>query len=211
MHNPVELEEKRIKYFSELVLHIESMNSRNQYTNEKVGKLLINYVIDFRNSQETKDETVIYSAIRRGAAALSVENINLLPLLESNHTIDTTLVTLKMIGRIYDVHPPKTMDENSEMSHRIKEIAFNLLNHDAMHSSKCRVKIELSLYSLTGMGSSLALDVAKEIKKLDSNNDWFIKSCTKDIDELLEKWKDKGVCGTSIWNNVVVVKDILTN
>jgi hypothetical protein len=159
---------------------------------KKLSSWLLNYALEHRNSQDQRDEAVVWSAIRTGASMLTPDEIGVLrPLLDPHSAINTTLVTVKMVGRIFEAQPYE--DEPTSdivmLSHEIYEIVQATINPYAITSPASGALGALSVYALVGMRSmrgTLAVDLVNK-----TNIKWFGEFVHKDICDLKEIWEEK--------------------
>ena len=101
-------------------------------TSALLAPCLLDIAIKYRDSQDLQGSSVVYSAIRTGASMLqpgsqgwkSAEN-RLLILLQPGHPIDTVLVTLKMIGRIFEAQPPEELNQHTNLVSESRSINRN--------------------------------------------------------------------------------------
>ncbi len=69
---------------------------------------LLDLAIRHRDSDDREDAPAVWSAIRTGASMFQPNDASpLLPLFEPGHTIDTSKVAVKMLGRIYEAFSGK--------------------------------------------------------------------------------------------------------
>src|SRR5690606_23509867 len=90
---------------------------------------LLEIALRFRNSTALDDRPLVTAAIRTGASMFRPAQVEqLIPLLTPGFAVDTTLVTVKMIGRIFEAQPPGTLDEYSNLSDQLSCITDSVLN-----------------------------------------------------------------------------------
>ena len=164
------------------------------FTEEESGDLsprLFDIALRLRDGNDPLDTPVVWSAIRTGASMLRPEEAErLLPLLEQGHPVETSRVTLKMLGRIFEAQPPKAVDQYARLADAVCEIANPLLNHYTITSSRsAAVMVQLATYALAAMASKDTLRVAEEIRKLCVP--WFMQQTCRDLRELRKHWSSR--------------------
>lgn len=154
---------------------------------------LLNFAKKYRDGVDNnhdKNRYAIWSAIRTGASMLTPDKVNnLISLLEIDHPIPTTLVSVKMVGRIFKAQPSKEIDQYKIMSKEIYNIAIKTLADKKSISYDREAIAGLSVFTLAAMGSS---SIKKIIAKIIKNEEkWFIQMCFRDLKELRHKWEGR--------------------
>ena len=130
---------------------------------------------------------MVFSAIRTGASMLRPNDARrLLVLLEPGHSIDTSLVTLKMLGRIFEAQPPGRLDQYADLAGEVRKIADSLLNRYAISSSQSAAMAQLAIYALAAMASNETLDVVRTVRQIGVA--WFIQQTAHELRELRGYW-----------------------
>ncbi len=151
-----------------------------------IAPLLLDFAKKYRDT-DPLNEPAVYSAIRTGASMLTLDRVNdLIPLLESKHIINTTLVTIKMIGRIFEAQPPKRINEYKNLSEKIYDIINIYINIDNLDPNK-EATIQLGVKALAAMGSNSVQGVLIDIQK--KKKPWFIKYCLRNLNRLRHVWE----------------------
>jgi hypothetical protein len=149
------------------------------------------WLLDFaerrRDSDDARDEAVVWAAIRTGASMLAPDEADSLrPLLQPGHSIETSLVALKMLGRIFEAQPPTDKDHHAALADDVGQIAKSLLNRYAITVSKSAAMAHLAIYALAAMASSQThqvLDMAKGLGAV-----WFTRRARRKLSELRRIW-----------------------
>lgn len=152
---------------------------------------LIDFAVSHRDDSVCNSETFVWSAIRT-AASMSAANDSeaLLPLLEPGHGVETSLVTLKMLGRIYEAYPPAETGHGTPGVHaKVWEIVDATLNRHVVDESRGAAKAILAIVALAGLASPKLLDVAGRISAL--RMPWFARRVRRKLVSLLEAWCHK--------------------
>lgn len=173
----------------ELILLAEDTGFTPQQC-EQLAPRLLALAIGGRDSDEPEDEPVVWSAIRTGASMLRPhEAKHLVPLLEPNHPIETSVVALKMLGRIFEAQPPEKVDQYSEPARHVREISKSLLNHYALASSQSAATAQLAVYALAAMASNQTLKVVRSVRELGLT--WFTQQTHRELCELRGYWTNR--------------------
>lgn len=164
-----------------------------KFTLEQSSRLaprLLELARQHRDSNDPQDGPVVLSAIRTGASMLRPAKAErLLPLLEPGHSIETSLVTLKMLGRVFEAQPPEDIDQHEPLANEVRNIAESLLNPWAIATSQSAAMAQLAVYTLAAMGSSHVVTSAQAIRELAV--DWFTSRTVRKMSELKEFWQSR--------------------
>jgi len=159
---------------------------------KQLAPWLLNFAQKYRDSNDPQDEVAVWSAIRTGASMLRPQSTNLLfPLLEPGHSIETSLVTVKMVGRIFEAQPPAKIDEYKELANEVCRIAKSLLNLYAITSSQSAAMAQLAIYALAAMASSKTQQIVETVKQLGVI--WFTRRTFRKLRELANIWASRPV------------------
>ena len=83
----------------------------------RLAPWLLSFAERHRDSSDPQDEAAVWSAIRTGASMLTQDAADRLrPLLQPGHSIETSLVAVKMLGRIFEAQPPADVDQHIDLS-----------------------------------------------------------------------------------------------
>jgi len=160
------------------------------FTHEQSAQLaprLLGFAMQHRESNNPQDEPIVWSAIRTGASMLRPNEAHrLLPLLEPGHSIETSRVALKMLGRIFEAQPPDGVERYPALAKKVSEIAKSLLNRYVIASRQSAAMAQLAIYALAAMGSSSSLKVVALVRLLDVA--WFTRQTGRDLRELRGYW-----------------------
>lgn len=162
----------------------------------EASALLAPWLLDFalrqRDSNDPEDEAVVLSAIRTGASMLTPDNADqLLRLLESGHPIETCLVTLKMLGRIFEAQPPNDVDRYLSLAGEVRDIAISFLNPRVITMSQNAAMAQLAIYALVAMASSESKSVVEIVRQRKVT--WFTMRTIRKLCDLREIWRSRPV------------------
>jgi len=177
----------------ELIQLAEDMDfSREQ--SRKLAPRLLEHAMRYRDSTDPQDKPVVWSAIRTGASMLRPNEAGRLrALLEPGHPVETSLVTVKMLGRIFEAQPPSDLNQYPELAHEVRQIADSLLNRYAIAVSQGAAMAQLAVYALAAMGSDDAVELSKAVRGLGQS--WFTAQLRHELRALWEYWTSQPAKG----------------
>lgn len=155
-----------------------------------VSPWLLNYALENRDSSEFDDIDAVYSAIRTGASMLYPNEVEcLFPLLETGHEIDIVKVTVKMIGRIFESHPPSKIGEYEHVADKIYNVIESILKYSISELPIRQAAIaQLCAIALVAMGSKKIYPILEKIK---NQEQWFKTYIFHSMEELRVIWKKR--------------------
>jgi hypothetical protein len=107
-------------------------------------------------------------------------------LLQPGHSIETSLVAVKMLGRIFEAQPPTDVDQHNDLANEVSQIAESLLNRHVIAVIQSAAKAHLAIYALAAMGSSATermIEIAQGLNAV-----WFTKRTLHKLTELRDVW-----------------------
>ncbi len=153
---------------------------------------LLDLAVEYRDSNGQQDAPVVWSAVRTGASMLRPnEASRLLALLEPGHPIETGLVALKMLGRIFEAQPPERLDQYADLAGEVRGIAQSLLNRYAIASSESAAMAQLAVYTLAAMASNETLPMVQAVRGIGVS--WFSQQTARELRELQSSWNARSV------------------
>lgn len=158
----------------------------------RIGYRLLASAILFRDSTNKNDRSLVLNSIRLGMSMLGQNSLHAIkPLLESKCPIRTAIVTVKMVGRVFEAQPPSRINEFEDLSESIQKIAERTLAQNIASNSENAALCQLAIYALLASGSSKALDSVKKAKALEIT--WFDRQMRLELCKLQKYWSDKTV------------------
>ncbi len=160
-----------------------------------VSPWLISYALKNRDKREATDVKGLFfsvsSAIRTGSSMLYPNQVErLFPLLEAGHIIDTSVVTVKMISRIFEAQPPSKVGEHEVVADKIYETIKAILSNDSfVFVEMDHVDIalmQLGITALIGMGSKKVYQILERIKNKET---WIDNYIIRNIEDLKRTWE----------------------
>ncbi len=161
-----------------------------EFTKEQSAQLSP-LLLEFAGRHSDSDDPQVLSAIRLGASMLRpTQAMRLLPLFEGS---GTSLVALKMLGRIFEAQPPDDIDQYELLSIKVQDIAWFLTNKDAINIPSNAAKVNVAVYALAAMGSSRLIPTVQKIRQMDV--EWFTKLTIHTLQEL-ESYQGRNVASS---------------
>ncbi len=174
---------------TELILLAEDTDFTSAQS-RRLSPRLLELAIQHRDSSDPRDEAAVWSAIRTGASMLLPHAVDCLrPLLEPGNSIETSLVTVKMLGRIFEAQPPTDVDQYSGLADKVRQIAESLLNRYAITVSQSAAMAHLAIYALAAMASSETLRIVEKVRGLKTA--WFARRMTRKLRTLRQAWESR--------------------
>ncbi len=156
----------------------------------RLAPWFLNFAKRYRDSTDPHDEAVVLAAIRTGASMLAPDDADSLhPLLQPGHSVETSLVTVKMLGRIFEAQPPMDVDRHADLAEEVAQIAESLLNRYAITVSQSAAMAHLAIYALAAMASSETCRVVSIARDLGAA--WFVRRLRRKLCELREVWANR--------------------
>lgn len=175
------------EYIRSLIYNAEITNF-TPAQNEQLAPRLLEIASQFQGSKNQADIDAACSAIRTGASMLYPgKTFLLLPFLDPIYSVQVSLVAMKMIGRIFEAHPPSVdIHLYPKLSTKIKSIATSLLNPYAISTAQCAAIAQLSIYAL----ATMCIDLDEVIKLTVSlNQKWFTQQVCYELADLYRRWE----------------------
>jgi hypothetical protein len=152
-----------------------------------VSPWLLDFALENRDDPDTISSA--YSAIRTGASMLLPESVEcLLPLLKDDGDFSVSMVTVKMIGRIFEAFPPSKIGQYEHMSEEVFGIVDSMLDGSKLASGCPGAKAELCVTTLAAMGSESVFQILEKVKKQEQ---WFIQYVFHNMEELRDTWQNR--------------------
>lgn len=168
----------------EMILVAEDTNFTVDQS-DRLAPWLLSFAERYRDGSDPQDEAAVWSAIRTGASMLTPNSADdLCLLLEPGRSIETSLVVMKMLGRIFEAQPPTEVDQYRNLAAKVRQIADSLL--------RCGdVMAYLAIYALAAMASSGTQEVVEMVLEIDMT--WLTRRITHKLRELRDIWASRRV------------------
>ncbi len=157
---------------------------------DRLAPWLLSFAERRRDSSDPQDEAAVWSAIRTGASMLTPDAADdLRPLLQPGHSIETSLVAVKMLGRIFEAQPPTDVDQHLDLAAEVRQIAESLLNPYAITVSQSAAMAHLAIHALAAMASSETHRIVEIAQGLGAA--WFTRRTHRKLRELRDLWANR--------------------
>lgn len=157
---------------------------------QRVFPRLLHLAEEYRDSGDPDDQPMVWGALRTGGSMLQAQEANwLLPLLQPGHVIETSLVAVKMLGRVFEAQPPADIDQYPELTDEVGKMVDSVLNHYAIAASQSAAMADLAIYALVAMASSASLRVMRVVRDL--HCEWFARQTGRRLRELEQRWTNR--------------------
>ncbi len=156
-----------------------------------ISSWLLNFALERKNKNRDYELSLTTSAIRTGASMLYPKDINILLSLLETENIDITLVTAKMVGRIFEAQPPEEIDKYNIMADKIFDIISNskiFLDPSDTLESKEAALTQLCFIALVAMGST---KVEPFILRIKNKKRWFEEQILHETKRLKTTWEQR--------------------
>lgn len=172
------------------IIHLAEDTDFSIEESKIVSPWLLNFALENRDGDDLDD--AIYSAIRTGASMLYPSEVEcLFPLLEKGHKIDTSLVAIKMIGRMFEAQPPSKMGEYENIAEKIYDFLNPMLDrHLVVSPGRDGAIAELCTTSLVAMGSKKIYPILEKVKDKEK---WFRQYLLHNMKDLKVAWQSRTV------------------
>lgn len=154
---------------------------------------LLDFATLGRDSNDAADEPAVLSAIRTGASMLDSHKAGYLrELLEPGHPIDTSIVALKMLGRIFEAQPPTWKGQHANLASDVQEIAKSALNRKAVSADvRTAARAQLAVLALASMASEEAPRMADVVREMGVS--WFTEQTARELRGLRRVWATRHI------------------
>jgi len=157
-------------------------------------RLLWQYILDHRNSNDRNELVAVGAAIRKYIAIMPMDRMGeLTVLLETGHRaplpIDLEIEVAKMVYRNFEVYPPDLPDPHPELARRLWEMVQAYINPRVLLRDKHSAATSLAIEAIVSMRCSLAEQACQAANACPYR--WFSELVSDDLDDLYERWSRK--------------------
>jgi hypothetical protein len=150
---------------------------------------------DLRHGRKAGTDHAVWSAMRRFASLLPPEEANsLLEFLDRAGSVDTRMVGLQCVARVFEAAPPADVASVEPLAGRVTELAEKFLDPDVFSGGENSGIARCAVVALAALGSPRLTDAMKHVESLDKS--WFSVRVKQDLQTLLDGWKS-GLAATS--------------
>ena len=190
-----ELKSESVKepdWLAALIYAAEDLRFDSTDQQNEIADILQNIALKMKDHAPAQLEQVINSAIRRFASLVEEDKADqLIPFLKNTDGLDTRLVALQSVGRIFEVAPLQEDSVTLALRNRLFDMAKKLLLSDVLVAGETSAMAQQAVYGLASMGDKRLHDCVVQIEAL--NLPWFKQIIQNDLNRLRELWKQSGI------------------
>jgi hypothetical protein len=147
--------------------------------------------LELRKSPAAGTEQVVWSAMRRFTSLLPAEQADsLLEFLERRGPVDTRMVALQCIARVFEKEPPSDGLDRDALMRRVAEYADKFLDPDIFAGGENSVIARNAVVALAALGSAKLEDCIERAEAIGKR--WFTARLKGDLLRILEAWSVSG-------------------
>lgn len=144
-----------------------------------------------RHGRKAGTEHVVWSAMRRFASLLPPEEAgSLLEFLDRVGSVDTRMVALQCVARVFEAAPPADTAAIETLARRVAELADKFLDPDVFSGGENSGIARWAVIALAALGNPGLPDTLKRVQSLDKK--WFSVRVEQDLRDLIDAWSDGG-------------------
>jgi len=196
-----------------LVYAAENVHFRDAEQQVGVRLRLRELALELREVSRPGVERVVWSAMRRFSSLLSPEKANdLLEFLDRKGVVDTRMVALQCVARVFQDRPPWDTATLEALERRVAEYAEKFLDPDVFGGGENSSIARNAVLALASLGSPRLRDCVVCVNALGRR--WLSRQIRRQLQALLDTWKsrDPECKGSSAFNVVEeALKTVQTN
>ncbi len=144
--------------------------------------------LELRESPAAETEHVVWSAMRRFSSLVPAEDAHfLLQFLDRGGSVDTRMVALQCIARVFQSAPPSDPRMVDTLVARVAEYAEKLLDPDVFSGGENSAIARHAVVALAALGSERAEQFMHQVSALGRR--WFSRQVRDRLNELLDGWR----------------------
>ena len=144
--------------------------------------------LKLRESSKAGTEHVVWSAMRRFASLLPAERAaDLLEFLNRKGAVDTRMVALQSIARLFENAPPSDIAALEPLTERVAEYADKFLDPDVFAGGENSAIARNAVLALAALGSLRVVDSVQRVNALGRR--WLSRQVQRQLEELLDGWR----------------------
>jgi len=156
-----------------------------------VSARLRQLALELRENAPAGTEHVVWSAMRRFASLLPAEQADsLLEFLERRGAVDTRMVALQCIARVFEKEPPSDILDRDALMRRVAEYADKFLDPDIFAGGENSAIARNAVAALAALGSAKLEGCIQRAEAIGKR--WFTARLKGDLLRILEAWSISG-------------------
>ncbi|MDQ3330994.1 MAG: hypothetical protein M3552_10115 [Planctomycetota bacterium] len=171
-----------------LIFTAEDIHFSNPEERQQVGWRLREIADEIRTSKLAANRYIVWSALRRSSSILGTGGVeDLVQFLDVSGKIDTRLVALQSIARVFEATPPACLATYGKVADRVHDFAAKFLDPDVFIPGENSAIAQQAIQALAAMGDPRLTKGLKRIEHL--GRDWVAQQVLRNLQELLQRWK----------------------
>ena len=148
------------------------------------------------SSTRAADERVVWSALRTATSLMPTDEVKRLgSFLGPPSPVDTRLVALRCVTRIFEPAPPQPKDYPQELANRIAELADKFLDPDLLIPGEHAAIAIHAVTALVALCDPRAEAAVQQVVQLKC--DWVARLIRQELQRLLSSWETSEADGVS--------------
>lgn len=186
------LEEQNLpqEWLDALVFAAEELQFRGAYLRYRLKNRLHRLALQLKDEEtDGSRERVVWSALRTWMSMIELEELpHLAPFLKRGKAVDTRLVVLKGLPRIFADTPPS--QAYPALADRAAELAIAYLHPDVLTPGPNSAMAQAAIHALAVLGDERTADILDQLLALDKL--WLTQQLGLKLQETLDVWTASG-------------------
>jgi len=175
-----------------IVFAAENVHFKDPEQQARVRSRLRELALQLRELSRAGTEHVVWSAMRRFSSLTPPEEANdLLEFLDRKGVVDTRMVALQCIARLFHAAPPSDPAALEPLAGRVAEYAEKFLDRDVFAGGENSSIARNALLALAALGSPKLQDCVARVNVLGRR--WLSRQVRRQLQELLDSWESHRV------------------
>ncbi len=171
-----------------LVYAAENVHFKDPNQQARVRARLRELALELRETSRAGVEHVVWSALRRFSSLLPREEANdLLEFLDRKGVVDTRMVALQCVSRVFHAGPPSDPAAFEPLAGRVAEYGKKFLDPDVFAGGENSSIARNAVLALAALGSPRLEGCVDRVNALDRR--WLSRQVRRQLQELLDTWK----------------------
>jgi len=173
-----------------IVFAAENVHFKAPGQQSRVCSRLRELALELREVSQAGTEHVVWSAMRRFSSLMPTEEANdLIEFLDRKGVVDTRMVALQSIARMFQAAPPSDAAAFEPLVRRVAEYAEKFLDPDVFAGGENSSIARNAVFALAALGSPKLQECAARVNALGRR--WLSFQIQRQLQELLDSWKNQ--------------------
>ncbi|MBN2476361.1 MAG: hypothetical protein JXB62_17240 [Pirellulales bacterium] len=179
-----------------LVYAAENVHFKDSAQQARIRARLRELALELRDVSQPGTEHVVWSAMRRYTSLMPPEEANdLAQFLDRKGVVDTRMVALQCIARVFQLGPPADAATLDPLARRVAEYAAKFLDPDVFGGGTNSSIARNAVLALAVLGSPELEACVGRVNALGRR--WLSRQVRRQLQELLDGWRGHGVDSTT--------------